>query len=190
MLDIDYIFSKYGIPKGIIHIAGQFIYVRSVYYNWGLSNILWIEPNPFFYDLNLQYISQSENEKLLNYNIDSQNRDTFITYNINSDSQQRRIESKKLTNIIDDISIDRNNYDFLNIGPQVNTNSLEGCEEELSLFKFICVDVTQNVESNYSDLKFIDNYLKKFRFKRVELVIQNNIGQAFYIKKRKYTKKL
>lgn len=187
MLDLDYLFSKYGRPSGIIHICAQFLYVRPFYLKWNLHNTIWIEPNPFFYQLNLPSISSSQKEKIFNIAISKNNEQ--IIFDVNGDTSiQTSIGSKKLTDMFEENSINKEEYNFLHIGAQISTNYLEGCEDELSKFKFISMEVTKNLGNNFSDLKFVDNFLKKFRFKRVEFAINNNIGQAFYVKKRTYNK--
>lgn len=183
MLDLDYLFSKYGRPDGIIHIGSQFLFARNFYLKWELFNTIWIESNPFFYDLALKSILNT-NEMVFNNLISNSNN-----LNLKVNDTEHVISSLSLNELLSNNNIDISNYNFIHMGIQSSLESFDGLEDVLDKFKFISIEVTKNIKKASSDVRMVDKYLKSRRFKRVELNIKNGIGQAFYIKKRKYLKK-
>ena len=187
MLDFNYLFSKYGSPIGIIHVSPQLFFARNFYYNWNLNNTIWIEPNPFFYQLNISSFENST-ERLFNYQVDSKEINTVYHLD-NSVSSQHFIKSKTLTQIIDENNINKNEYNLLHLGQSIISDYIRGCESEINNFKYISIEVSRNLGNINSDIKRIDKFMKGYRFKKVEIKFIDNIGHVYYVKKRQYNRK-
>lgn len=182
MIDFNYLFDKYGRPNGIIQIGCQFLLNRNIYFNWGLDNTIWIESNPFFYQINQNLIS--EKEKILNYSLGV----SINSFSINGELQSFEVPIKSLYQIIIDENISYEKYNFIHITLQsglIDLNSLDDC---INNFKYISIEVTKNVDSKVKDYKSVKNYMEKKEFKLKELIWNEDIGHAFFTKKRKYQK--
>lgn len=183
MLDLNYIFDKWGIPKGVIHINPQFFFARNVYLRCGLFNTIWIESNTFFYNIGINQVLESE--KLFNLVISSDPH--IVSHKLDDVQSKSLIQNKNLNQIFEENNLNSSDYDFINISLSVKFD-IESFLPFLSNLKSIVIEVTRNVDSD-SDFKKIDKILNSLRFKKVEIVFRENLGQAFYIKKRKYTKR-
>lgn len=188
MLNISEIFNKYGRPKGVIHIGSQFLFARNFYLQYNLTNTIWIESNPFFYQHCLNMLIGS-GENIFNYFIGT----VPVNFNIivnNEHQETMTVDKIHLNDLCSQNNININQYNFLNLCLQGNAElSFEGLDVEN--FDYILTEASDEASEGFNiNLKYIDKYLSQFRFKRVEKNFNTNIGQAFYIKKRKYTKKV
>jgi FkbM family methyltransferase len=193
------------LPKGIIHIGAHLMEERNDYLSFGLKNTIWVEANPKIYS-NIEFINnKNSNERVFNYaisDIDNMNIKLNVTNNGQSSSildldkhkihhpsifvtEEILVKTKRMDSLIKENSININDYDFLNIDIQgAELLALKGFGELLNNIKYIYIEV--NTNSLYKDcvlLNEIDDYLVKFRFKRVETsMTEYEWGDALYIK--------
>jgi hypothetical protein len=183
MIQLKQTFDKLGNPKGVIHIGVQFLYIRPFYLSLGLTNTIWIESNPFFFDLAKKTINYDE--KVFNCVIGSE--PIVISYQFNEDKKMNTIQNFQFDDLLRLNNIDIENYDFLHIGLQPQFDYYKNID--ISKFKYVMIEVAENFDKNSQiESKIIDQYFKENRFKRLEKKIYTNIGAALYVKKRKYTK--
>jgi hypothetical protein len=181
MIDYNSLFSKYGLPKGIVHVGIQFMQIKNTYINFGLKNTIWIESNPFFYDIGLLKVSDDENI----FNITIGNRSLLINYSIDNQLNTREIPCYTLDRLFEENNLNKLDYNFLHLGIQGDGEVyFEGID--LNKFKYINIELNENMPK-YS--KEVNDLLTKLRFKKVEKKVIGNISQTFYVKKRKYNKK-
>lgn len=180
------IFQKFKRPNGVIHIGPQLFYIRNVYMSLGLTNTIWIEPNPFFYEIGTKVIS--ENEKLFNCNIGT--KPMNYSYSINNESQSmRESQSNTILNLFKDNNLDLELYDFIYVGSQ-GTFDINLDDMILERFKYVALEVSDRIDKNHvTDVSNVHKYMTNLGYKRVYKVINTNLGVVFYVKKRKYCKK-
>jgi len=198
--------SKYGIPKGIIHIGAHIAEERDSYLSSGISNIIWIEGNP---DL-VKRISHlnSDSEKVIGCLISDVNTES-TTFNITNNGQSSSIlnldkhlihhpqvqvekslilPTRRMDSIIEDHKIDMNRFNFLNLDIQgYELYALQGFGEYLHCIDFIYTEVnTDHLYENCPLINDIDQYLAYFGFERKETYITEfEWGDALYIKTNK-----
>ena len=196
---------KYGCPKGIIHIGAHLMEERNDYLLFGLKNTIWIEANPKIYEIIKFINNENLNERVFNYAIsDTDNIDIKLNVANNGESssilqlekhkihhpnifitEQILVKTKRMDSLINENNIEINDYDFLNIDIQgAELLALKGFGKLLNNIKYIYVEI--NTNTLYKDCALvneIDEYLEKFKFKRVETsMTQYEWGDAFYIK--------
>jgi hypothetical protein len=93
-----------------------------------------------------------------------------------------------MDSIIEENQIDMSKFNFLNLDIQgCELFAIKGFDKYLNFFDFIFTEV--NIDHLYENcplLSDIDEYLSKFRFKRVELSMTEwEWGDALYIKEKK-----
>ena len=193
-------------PNGIIHIGAHLMEERGRYLANKLDNTIWIEANPKVFS-QIDFINKEENkEQAFNFaisDIDNSIYKFYITNNGESSSileldkhkihhphihvtEVIEVESKRMDTLINENNINIKNYDFINLDIQgAELLAMKGFGNYLNNIKFIYTEV--NIESLYKDcalLHNIDEFLKEFKFERVETFItQFNWGDALYIKK-------
>ena len=206
LIDFNYIVNKYSMPNGIIHIGAHLMEERGRYLANKLDNTIWIEANPKVFS-QIDFINKEENkEQAFNFaisDIDNSIYKFYITNNGESSSileldkhkihhphihvtEVIEVESKRMDTLINENNINIKNYDFINLDIQgAELLAMKGFGNYLNNIKFIYTEV--NIESLYKDcalLHNIDEFLKEFKFERVETFItQFNWGDALYIKK-------
>lgn len=186
ILDLHKLLNDWGKPKGVIHIGAQFLFARNFYANEGLFNTVWIEANPFFYDLaSATIFNQYTHEKLFNYHIGFEAVNFSFTLN-NDEITTTQINPITLPELIEQNSINILDYDFLHIGTQTVDIQLEAYGD-LSNFKYISIEYIEDEKNTNS--KYIDKILSNYRFKKVEKKQNDRLSHAFFVKKRNYLKK-
>lgn len=202
LLSFHDIVSKWGIPKGIIHIGAHLMEEREVYLAYGLKNTIWVEANHSLYPRLMSTI-QGTAEKAFPYAIcdKSGSLAKFIITNNNESSSLLELdkhllhhpqihvvrETEVITKRVDDLfaenSIDIMDYDFVNLDIQgAELLALKGFGELLKNIKYIYSEV--NKAHLYKDcalVEEIDEYLSIFGFERVETVwTEFEWGDALY----------
>lgn len=168
MLNYVDIFHKYGVPRGVVHCGAQLFHIRKLYLAYGLLNTVWIEPQQFFYDFGKNQIVGTD-EKLYDWLVTNENTITKLF-----EQNQIRVED----------------YNYLHLSiPAYIGIGLDIFNHELKNFKYITVEVTANIDDESTDLKNVKNWFVERNYKLVDKRIIDNIGQLFFVKKRKYTKK-
>lgn len=196
------IVNRYVKPKGIIHIGAHLLEEREEYLKHNLSNTIWVEANPKIYN---QISGLDKPEIVLNYAV-SDIDDAIYTFNITNNGQSSSIldldlhsqyhphifvtetidvKSKRMDTIIDEYSININDYDFLNIDIQgAELLAIKSFGHLISNFKFIYTEVNTNyLYKDCALISEIDEYLGKFNFKRLETVMTDaEWGDALYVR--------
>ncbi len=168
MLNYVDIFNRYGVPKGVVHCGAQLFHIRKLYLAYGLFNTIWIEPQQFFYDYGKSQLSGTD-EKLYDFSITKQNTITELF-------NQEQIKSEDYNYLHISLPI------YIRIGLNIFNNELEN-------FKYITVEVTTNIDDESTDIKNVKNWFIDKNYKLVDKRVVDNIGQLFFVKKRKYTKR-
>jgi hypothetical protein len=176
MINLDEFFLSFGKPKGIIHIGAHFMFERNIYLKNGLSNTIWIEPNPFFYDFAKQTIFDTE-EKIFNFTIG--NKPATIMMSKDGLQNKHIIPNKTLDELIKEECIDSTLYNYLHIGQQVEpTISFDGVE--LENFDYISTEVSKNIPELNGDIIKVIEHLRKNKFSLIECKFSENMGRAIF----------
>lgn len=197
--------SKYGLPKGIIHIGAHLMEEREDYLSKNISNIIWIEANPKIFSFIKHTNNSNSNEKIFNFAICDED-DKNIKLNITNNGQSSSIleldkhkqhhpsifvseiievKTKRMQTLIIENNLNINNYDFLNIDIQgAELLALKSFGNLLDKVKFIYTEINTNyLYKDCALLSEIDNYLLKYKFERVETYMtEYEWGDALYIK--------
>ena len=190
--------------NGILHIGAHLCEELDDYLSCGINNnnIIWIEANP-----NLVKIIKNKNKniKIYNYLVSDVNNNEVI-FNISNNGQSSsmfefgthkihhpqiryinkiKLKTLRLDTIYADNDISNNFANFLNIDIQgAELLALKGMGDLLDNFDYLYLEV--NKEEVYKDCPLVDDideYLKKWNFKRVQTSWKwANWGDAFYIK--------
>jgi FkbM family methyltransferase len=205
LISFKEIVSKYGIPKGIIHIGAHLLEEREDYLSFKLNNTIWIEANPQVFS-KIDFINDgSFSEKAFNYaisDVDDQICNLNVTNNGQSSSilelEKHKIHhphifvtevitvaTKRMDTLLSENSIDLNNYNFINIDIQgAELLALKSFGKLLDNFKYIYTEInTNNLYKDCALVEEIDEYLKEYGFQRVETSMTDfEWGDALYIK--------
>jgi FkbM family methyltransferase len=203
LIDLDEIIKKYGMPIGVIHIGAHLMEERDKYIKNGLKNTIWIEANPDLYNKIFKKID--EQELVLNYVV-SDLDDELVEFNITNNRQSSSIleldkhkihhphiyvertislKTRRMDSIINQNNIYMDNYDFINIDIQgAELKALCGFGEMLNKVKYIYTEInTNSLYKNCCLVDELDDYLKKYGFKRSETVMTEfEWGDALYIR--------
>lgn len=198
------IVSKYGTPKGIIHIGAHKMEERTDYLSAGVNSIIWIEANPKLNSLNK--LSISEAEKTFEYAITDKD-DDILDFNITNNGESSsildlnlhikhhphihvtetiKVKTKRMDSLILENDIDIEKFDFLNIDIQgAELLAIKGFGKMLQDIKYIYTEVNTNfIYKNCCLINEIDDYLSSFNFSRAETCLtQFEWGDALYVKK-------
>ena len=203
---LDFIFKKYKLEvSGIIHVGAHECEEMEEYLLNGINpeNIYWIEAIEENIDKSKK---KYKNLNIYNASIDIEDNNEVI-FNITNNYQSSSIlelgchkehypdiyvidRVKKITTRMDTF-IEKNNIpiqniNFINLDIQgVELRALKSMEKYLKYINYISTEVNlKEVYIGCNKMEEIDNYVKKFGFKRVETRIrQEGWGEAFYIKK-------
>ena len=168
MLNYVEIFQKYGQPNGVIHCGCQLFHIRKLYLAYGLFNTIWIEPQQFFYEYGLNLINGTD-ERLYDYQLTSENT---------------------LSKLFTQQNLNIENYNYIHLSlPIYIIGGLNIFNSNIDNFKYISIEVTQNIQHEHTDLSIVKEWFEKRRYKLIERKSVDNVGQLFFVKKRKYTKK-
>lgn len=210
LIDYKQIVSKYGSPKGIIHLGAHLAEELEDYLYDGQKNVIWVEANPDLYDGLISRISNTTHlafcellsdvdgaemkfniaKNYYNGNYQSSSVLEFGTHethhpHIKMESSMI-LESKTINTIIEQNHLDYNNYDFVNLDLQgYELPVIKGFGDNISKMKYIYTEVnTGDVYKDCTKLDELDNYLSNYGFERVEIKMTDaEWGDALYIKK-------
>lgn len=169
MLDFVDIFQKRGVPKGVVHCGAQLFHFRGLYLSFGLTNTVWVESEPFFYNFGLESITGTD-EKLFDWKLDSVN--TISSY----------FDKEKL-------SLKNYNYLHLSISNFI-IPGLDIYQNDISNFKFVSIEATNNIGDKHTDLKVVKRWFKSKGFKLIKENSVENLAHLFFEKKRNYKKSI
>jgi FkbM family methyltransferase len=205
LIKLSELIKNYNIKiNGILHIGAHLCEELEDYLICGInnSNIIWIEANP-----NLVKIIKNKNKniKIFNYLVSDVNNSEVI-FNISNNGQSSsmfdlgthkihhphihyiskiKLKTLRLDTIYANNDIPNNFANFLNMDIQgAELVALKGMGDLLDNFDYLYLEV--NKEEVYKScplVEDIDEYLKKWNFKRVQTSWKwANWGDAFYIK--------
>ena len=81
------------------------------------------------------------------------------------------------------------NYNYIHLSLPIYISGLDIFNSNIDNFKYISIEVTQNIQHEHTDLSIVKEWFEKRRYKLIERKSVDNVGQLFFVKKRKYTKK-
>ena len=197
--------KKYNMKvKGILHIGAHDCEELSAYLrnNVPINKIIWLEGNPKLVDK----IKKRNDNIIVKNCIVSDTDNKLITFNITNNGQSSSIlelgthkkyyphikyiekisgKTKRVDTLYKEEKIDEKFANFLNIDIQgAELLALKGMGNLLNNFDYLYLEV--NREEIYKGcclVEELDEYLKKFNFRRVETKWTNaNWGDAFYIR--------
>jgi FkbM family methyltransferase len=204
LIEFDKIVSKYGKPKGIIHIGAHMMEERQAYVKYRLHNTIWIEANPLIFS-NISNLNRNTNELFFNYAISDVDNEVY-TLNVTNNGQSSsilelelhklhhpnifvqdivKVNSKRMDTLIEEQKIDVSNYNFINLDIQgLELLALKGFGKYLNKVDFIYTEINTNyLYKECALVGEIDSYLSSFGFIRAETVITPfEWGDALYIK--------
>ena len=198
-------FPIYKPIKGIIHIGAHKCEERGRYNNeFKISDdkIIWIEANP---DLVNAMKKKNKNLKIFNSCIsqnDDENVSFMITNNLQSSSilnfkthlqehpqvvetARIQLKTKKLSTFYKENKLNPKDYNFMNLDIQgAELLALKGANDILNHIDYIYTEVNEKeLYENCALLPQIDEYLKKFGFKRsITKMTDFGWGDALYIR--------
>lgn len=172
--------------NGVIHVGAN-VGQESALYNTFNLNVIWIEPIPEIFMELKRNIASLTNQTAFNYlvtdlngcdydfNIANNNGESSSIFDLNLHKEiwpevhyngKIKLKSITLKKFIIDNNIDLNKHDALVLDVQgAEFLILKGCEEFLSLFKYIKLEVADfNSYSNSDNLNEINSWLLKFGF--------------------------
>lgn len=199
------IISKWGIPKGIIHIGAHTMEERGDYISAGCTNTIWVEANPSLYR-RLNSELQGTAEKIFSYAICDKS-DQIIRFKLTNNEESSSIldlekhtihhphiyvthevvvKTKRLDDLFFENNLSIDDYDFINLDIQgAELLALKGLGVLLEKIKFIYSEVNQvHLYKDCALIEDVDLYLSRFGFERVETIwTEFEWGDALYIKK-------
>jgi FkbM family methyltransferase len=204
LIDISHLFFIKDV-KGIIHIGAHDCEERMNYLmrfnNITDDDIIWFEAfKDKFLEIKNKYktviihnecISDNiENIIFRIYNNSLSNSIYELKEHINEYPNIREIDhieiqTKTLKKIYDEHNLDYNKFNFMKLSIKgAELNALKGAENILENIDFIYTEInTKELFKNCAQVNDIDNYLKKFNFKRIKTQMTlHGWGDAFYSK--------
>lgn len=204
LINFEVLMSRYGIPRGVIHIGAHDLQERGSYKKYNLHNTVWVEANPRIVERVKTNVLLDEKEQIYNFAITD--KDGEIELNITSFDQSSsilklgthknyypqidvtetiKVSGKRMDTLIEEFHIKVEEYNFLNLDIQgAELQALKGFGKYLKDIDFIYTEV--NKEPLYEGcclLPELDSFLSENGFKQVELSMTTaNWGDAFYIK--------
>jgi FkbM family methyltransferase len=204
LISFNDIVKKYSTPKGIIHIGAHLLEERGDYLRNGVNNIIWIEANPFIFSKIENTSNNIGFEKCYNLTISDEDGKEY-KFNITNNGQSSSIlelekhkihhphifvseiittNATRMDTFLNNENIDLEKFNFLNLDIQgAELLALKSFGELIKNFKFIYTEVnTASLYKNCAKIEEIDEYLSKFRFKRIETKMTDyEWGDALYI---------
>jgi FkbM family methyltransferase len=206
LIPLDYIVQKYGVRfTGILHVGAHECEELLAYNKYlDRNNMLWVEALQDKVDfckkkypgLKIEQAVISDCVETVTFhrstngvlnNTESSSILEFGTHSIHHPHvkyiDEFKVDTKPLSDILTNYNIP---FNFVNLDIQgVELKALKGMESYLHSIQYIYTEVNSDyVYKNCGLVSEIDEYLEKFRFRRVETAWCGNTGwgDAFYIK--------
>ena len=200
--DITGLFERHNVaPKGAIHVGAHECPEIGCYRKLFKEKVVWVEANPDTY-IKAKEVAERNNQKCYNFAAHDTNGEKLLLYipdreDISSIypsqefpiSKVVEVETKTMTSLFKEESLDIDDFDFLNIDVEgAELNVLDGFRDYLNKIKYIFIEVSVNPRFVGSEATFdnINNYLTEEGFTLAEISESINAlgwGDAFYIKK-------
>lgn len=208
LIPLNDLIRKYSLKiKGILHIGGSHAEEYESYAKNGIENQIWVEAIPEIYKKMAAKLNQ--NPKAIPVNacvsdVTGQEVTFYVTSNEGQSSSFLELKEHKvshpdvvvvkeiklktitISDLVSNLNIDLANYNFLNMDIQgAELHALRGMNDLLNKINYAYLEV--NIKELYKGcalLPEIDAYLQKFKFKRMESKIYDELGwgDAFYCK--------
>ena len=210
LIPFNTIYKKYDLKiRGILHLGAHLLEEKADYDAKNISKVVWVEGNPIIAE-QAKAKADGVTHTVYNYLV-SDTDDEEVEFNIANNGQSSSIlklgkhsmyhpdvvytntiaaKTKTLKTIIEDNSLDINDYNFLNIDLQgVELKAIRGLGNYLHYVDYVYTEVNSgNVYEGNDLIGDIDSYLAEYGFERVETQFTGaEWGDAFYIKRVKRT---
>jgi len=203
ILDFNELITKYRMNiKGIIHIGGHYGQEYDLYRVLNVP-VIFFEPLSNNYRILKDKVKNNDNVQTFQCALGNENKKILMNVETANNSQSSSIlkPKKHLEQYphitfdhteevhmfrLDDIEIEKENYNFLNIDVQgYELEVLKGSADVLKNIDYIISEVNRDeVYENCAKVEELDQFLNQFNFKRNETNWMGGIwGDAFYIKK-------
>lgn len=205
LIPLNHIVSKYGKPRGIIHIGAHLMEEREDYLSLGLDNTIWIEANENKYKKICELVKNTkekafscvvsdEDDKQVNFHVTNNGQSSSILElekHLVHHPQVHVVDTFKMKTtqmytLIKSNNINLESYNFINLDIQgAELLALKGFCDLLHKFNFIYTEVnTNHIYKDCALIKEIDDYLLSFGFERkMTKMTQYEWGDALYLKK-------
>jgi len=200
--DITGLFEKHNVtPKGAIHVGAHECPEIGCYRKLFKEKVVWVEANPDTY-VKAKEVADRNNQKCYNFAAHHTDGEKLTLYipereDISSIypsqefpvSRLAEVETKTMTSLFKEESLDIDDFDFLNIDVEgAELNVLDGFRECLDKIKYIFIEVSLKPRfvGSEATLDRINSYLTEEGFTLVDLsesIRTLGWGDAFYIKK-------
>lgn len=208
LIELD-ILQKYNLKvNGVYHIGAHKMEENNIYWGMGTNNILWFEANKDLcnsYKESIKNLPKNIQPKLFNIllsNIDGKKINFYIMNYTECSSTLKmkthlkhtpyvniqktiQMETIRMETFIRNNNINIKQYNFINVDVQgTELDVLKGFGDILNNIDYIYTEVnTAELYENCCLMNEIDDYLKLYRFERVETkMTPMEWGDAFYIK--------
>ena len=203
LLDFNTLLTKYDVRiSGVLHVGAHWGEEYLVYIENGINRVVFIEPIKENFQVledrfgamgDVVLINKgagSEQQELHAYKASNNLVSTSVLKpkrhltqhpDVSFDDGETVIEIDRIDNMLDDIVP----YNFMNVDVQgYELEVFKGAGEFLGQIDFIMTEVNRDeVYENCAQVEEIDEYLSKYKFKRVETTWAGDCwGDAFYIK--------
>lgn len=203
ILDFNELITKYRMNiKGIIHIGGHYGQEYDLYRVLNVP-VIFFEPLSNNYRILKDKVKNNDNVQTFQCALGNENKKILMNVETANNSQSSSIlkPKKHLEQYphitfdhteevhmfrLDDIEIEKENYNFLNIDVQgYELEVLKGSVDILKNIDYIISEVNRDeVYENCAKVEELDQFLNQFNFERNETNWMGGIwGDAFYIKK-------
>jgi FkbM family methyltransferase len=203
ILDFNELITKYRMDiKGIIHIGGHYGQEYDLYRVLNVP-VIFFEPLSNNYRILKDKVKNNDNVQTFQCALGNENKKILMNVETANNSQSSSIlkPKKHLEQYphitfdhteevhmfrLDDIEIEKENYNFLNIDVQgYELEVLKGSVDILKNIDYIISEVNRDeVYENCAKVEELDQFLNQFNFERNETNWMGGIwGDAFYIKK-------
>ena len=200
--DITGLFERHNVaPKGAIHVGAHECPEIGCYRKLFKDKVVWVEANPDSY-VKAKEVAERHNQKCYNFAAHHTDGEKLTLYipereDISSIypsqefpvSRVAEVETKTMTSLFKEESLDIEDFDFLNIDVEgAELNVLDGFKDHLDKIKYIFIEVSVTPRFAGSEATFdtINSYLTEEGFTLVEIsesIRTHGWGDAFYIKK-------
>jgi len=191
------------LPLGIIHVGAHEAEELDDYIKLGVNSIIWIEANPKIFNKLKNMTDKHSGSSVYNfaaYHSDNEIIELNIANNGQSSSifelgthkqehphvhyiEKIQVPTKKVDSLIEELKIDRFQFDFINIDIQgAELIALQGMQKQLQFAKYIYLEVNEKQLYNGCALiNELDLFLEKFKFTRkITKMTQHGWGDALY----------
>lgn len=211
LIDFKYLFEKYKVSaRGVIHIGANTGQEADAYKDNGIVRVIWVEAILEVYKKLVEHVSDPKygDTICINACISDVDGKEIVFHESNNESQSSsflelgthaevhpdvkyvrdiKCYTRRITSLFRELSIDINDYTFLNIDLQgAEMYALRGMVQLLDSVNYAYLEVNKaELYKGCALIEEIDSFMGLFDFVRVETLWAGNTnwGDAFYVKK-------